>query len=126
MQRKIIEMLASAQTDQAQYSAGEIYAVPAAIAERFVREGVAKYFEVKDDDAPRRKPRARSQKPWRETVRPGDVFQWQITLTLTPFEKARIIPELQLDEDQAALLDAQDSAGISEIGGDGEKPSSEQ
>jgi len=132
MLRKIIEMLASAQTDHAQYNAGEIYAVPPAIAERFVRERVAKYVGVDDDDdeqdEPRPEPGSRSgsQTPWRQTVRPGDTFRWQITLNLDPFEKARILPELQLDEDGAELFDAHESAGISEIGGDGEKPSAEQ
>src|SRR4051794_19825677 len=123
MKRKIIEMLAPADTDQAHYEAGETYAVPPAIAERFVRENVAKYVEVEveDDDEPRSTERPDSQKPWRETVRPGDVFRWQITLSLPAFDKAHIIPELLLELDEAEFPDR---GGIVEIGGDGKEPSS--
>src|SRR5436305_9911674 len=83
MQRKIIEMLAFAKTDQAEYAAGELYSVPAAIADRFVREKLAKYVEVSLDEdeedegaeAPGPKKGARSSEPWPKTIRPGDHFR---------------------------------------------------
>jgi hypothetical protein len=42
MERKSIEMLAAAKTGPAEYAAGEINAGPVQIADRFVREKVAK------------------------------------------------------------------------------------
>lgn len=128
MERKIIEMLAFAKTDQAEYTPGEIYGVPAAIADRFVREKLAKYIEVSLDDdeeelaESKEKNKPSSQKPWRETVRPGDTFQWQITLNLSQFEKPRIDPKFQSED-----YGDQNTDGIAEIGGDGgTKPSPEQ
>jgi hypothetical protein len=127
MQRKIIEMLASAKTDQAEYAAGEIYSVPAAVADRFVQEKVAKYIEVsldepdEDDDEP---PPEYSEKPWRETLRAGDIFQWQITLNLPHFDKPRIDPKFHPDAEKDN--DNDKGAGITEVGGDGREPSAAQ
>src|SRR5947209_6787717 len=130
MQRKIIEMLAFAKTDQAEYAAGELYSVPAAIADRFVREKLAKYVEVSLDEdeedegaeAPGPKNGARSSEPWPETVRPGDHFRWQISLALPHFEKPRINAKFHSDD-----YGPPDNDGITEVGGDGSsKPSPEQ
>src|SRR6266481_5738381 len=121
MKSKIIEMLAPASTDQAEYAAGEIYSVPAAVADRFVSEKVAKYIEVSldepnDDVEP--ETGSDSEKPWRETLRPGDIFQWQITLTLPHFERPRINPRFQPDSDGSG-----NTAVLDDGGGDGPKPS---
>src|SRR5712691_8953713 len=102
MQGKIIEMLAPARTDHAEYAAGEIYSVPDAVADRFVREKVAKYIEVSldepsDDFDP--ETGSDSEKPWRETLRPGDIFQWQVILNLPHFEQPRINPRFQADSE---------------------------
>jgi hypothetical protein len=128
MQRKIIEMLAFAKTDQAEYTAGEIYSVPENIADRFVREKLAKYLEVTLDDEDAEdeafddsKTQSGPSKPWPETVRPGDIFQWQVTLKLPHFDKPRIHRKYRSDD-----YDDADSADVREAGGDGSKPSTAQ
>jgi hypothetical protein len=128
MQRKIIEMLASTKTDQATYTAGEIYSVVADVADRLVREKLAKYIDVtldeEEDEPAESESRPSSGKPWRETIQPGDIFQWQITLNLPHFDKPRIKPEFHPDE--TFYLDAKEINGIKEVGGDGPKPSEPQ
>jgi hypothetical protein len=117
-------MLASTKTDQATYDAGEAYSVVADVADRLVREKLAEYIDFSVEEEPEPKARPRANKPWRETIEPGDIYRWQITLNLPHFDKPAIKPRFHPDPD--TWLDEERSAGVGEIGGDTAEPSEAQ
>jgi hypothetical protein len=93
--------------------------LPGAEAAACVREGIA---ELVHDDASKKRSRKASQAlepSWRDTVRAGDVFDWQVDVKLAAFAKPRIKSRYLLPRDRAVWQTppTRRSAYLKEVGG---------
>jgi hypothetical protein len=115
-QRKNIRMLVTVAVGESEYGAHGVYTVPAALADELVREKAARYS--KPPLARRRTISAKAgrRESWRETVRPGDAFVWQITVKLPRLERPHILTKYEL---RPPIPSGRWPHRLREVGGDG-------
>jgi hypothetical protein len=89
-------------------------------AEQFVRDGVAKYFKPPRE---RQKVVKKPAGPWRETVREGDIYSWQISLKLPAFAKPYIRAKYSESDER---IGAGRGDYLEEVGGHTRKPTPTQ
>src|SRR5687767_8127673 len=91
MQRRTIRMLVSVATLEGDFAAYGTYSVPVDLADELVRARAARHVSVSARaKVPGARPHATGA--WRDSVRPGDAFPWQITLDLPVFTRASALP----------------------------------
>jgi hypothetical protein len=125
MKRKIIEPLVPFTTGSgANYLVGEIYSIPEELADDLVKRGAARYVKVDREKKQKAPPPPGVDAPWQETVRPGDSFEWQITLALPKLAKPSILRKFDDPEDESS--DKRTGPYLREVGGFGDKPTPTQ
>jgi hypothetical protein len=123
MERRTVTMLVTVSTADGNFTAGGTYSLPTAIADELVDEKAARYVknllkQPKDVVDARR-----TDETWRDTIRPGDAFPWQVTVNLPLFTRPHILAR---NEPRPTPPRNRSTHHLQEVGGDGPRVSPPQ